>query len=241
MALDFRGEELVFRIEINVTHEKSGELQLAENVVKILRKYNCPVRAVCMDATGPGRALGELIRLVSGESQGPIKIISNNTSKGMAQKKNDPDVIVVTPSEMWFKFKEFVQHRQVKGLDLATVAQFTSRLLIMKNGKMSLESKPEYKHRMVAINPKLAKSPDEADSAVLALHSAIINYGFRPGQTRDSGRSQVADFFEEKMRAFQNEKLERLPDMFNTIPVNRRPKLVPNFSASLEDSIRKRS
>jgi hypothetical protein len=54
-----------------------------------------------------------------------------------------------------------------------------------KTLRQEIESKLDFKKRMAAIMPSLAHSPDEADACTLALQSAIINYGFHPGQTRD--------------------------------------------------------
>ena len=240
MCLDFRNEELLFRIQIDVTDRKSGELQLCEKVVAKLRAYNCPVSSLVLDATGAGRALGELLKLVAGESRGPIKIVSNSRSLGMKQKKDDPEILVATPSDMWFKFREFVQNWQIKGIDPMTLRQFSNRHVVIKNGKSVLETKSEYKIRMTAIDPKLAHSPDEADAAVLALHSAILVHGFYPGQMRSNPPGSNAAEISQKMREILSMRQTARRIEGEGMVAYSRPKLVPNFKAGIEAGIKKR-
>lgn len=242
MCIDFRNEELLFRIEIDVTSRKSGELQLCEKVVAKLRQYNCPVSSLVIDATGAGRALGELLKIISGENEGPKKIVSNSRSLGMKQKKNDPEIIVATPSDMYFKFREFVQNYQVKGIDPVTLRQFSHRHVVIKNGKAQLETKAEYKMRMMAIDPVLAHSPDEADAAVLALHSAILMHGFHPGQILSSPPGSNMAEISQKMREIlaMRQMSSRLAASGPIEAPYVRPALVPNFKSGIEDTVKKR-
>lgn len=200
IVLDYRGEEFLFRIPIIATSGESAELQIATQVISILRRFNCPIRNMCVDANGQGRALGEVIRLQSGEATPPIKIYS--TRSGNTQV-NSFDVVVRTYHEIWFTFRDYIQNRQIKGLDKTTVMQLTSRLVLKDNKtfKPKLEPKNIYKTRMGGVMPSLAHSPDEADAAALALQSAIINFGFTPGQRKEFRATD--SFTAQKIQAFK--------------------------------------
>lgn len=232
IRLDFRNEELIFRIDTRPDVDISGEMQLARNVVSKLREFSCPVSMLALDATGVGRALGDLILLTSKESEGPIKIISVNMKEGKQGKQTDPLLFVKSPTELWMTFKKFVQEDQIRGLDPITTQQIINRLVILKNNRPMLETKHEFKARMTAIDPKLARSPDEADAAMLVIQAAMIRLGFQPGQRQTIPNQFVDSFWAQKAFAFAQEKrLEQAREQKN----GNRPRLVPNFSGSLED------
>lgn len=241
IALDYRGEELLFSVDIRISEEVSGEVQLATQVVETLRKYSCPVRNMAIDATGAGRALGELIRIISGEGEGPFKIVCSGGFPGAARlrKSLDPNFISTSPSELWTKFRDFVQHGQIKGLDQKATHQITNRLLTVKRGKVCLEGKVEYKTRMSIIDPKTSRSPDEADAAILALHAAVLRFGFIPGQKRDIPTDRSNQFWYQKYHAFYESARQKVPQGARV--ASGRVPLVPNFEHSLEESVGQKS
>lgn len=212
VVLDYRGDSLLFKIPITVQSDKSAELQIADQVKAICEKYNCRLEHICIDANGQGRALGETIRLRWGALKPPIKIYSTRAGH---ISKNSFDVVIKNSHELWFTFREFIQNGQIKGLDPIATAQLTNRLEVTnpKTFKKELESKREYKVRMGAIIPSLARSPDEADAAALALQSAIINFGFFPGQRREIRKVEGFEHekylaYKEQLRAVQEQKRE---------------------------------
>jgi len=237
LVLDYRDEELLFRVEAPPSEfDESAELKLAKNIVKILREYNCPVSQMAMDASGVGRALGELIRIVSGESEGPMKVVAGGFSGSLSAKKSDPTIYTATPTDMWMRFKLFIQHKQIRGLDVTTAAQLINRRILIKNNKLVLETKSEYQGRMNAIDPKYAHSPDEADAAILALLCAYVKLGFRPGQEIEIHREKIDNLFIEKLLASKG-KLG-MPIAAGVSSALTRPPLRPNFSSGLEDGVK---
>lgn len=206
IVLDYRGEELLFRIRISAQSGEAMETQIATQVLNVIRRYGCRLQDVCVDANGQGRALGEVIKLQGKEMIPPIKIYSTRTGN---QQVKSFDVVVKTAYELWFSFRDYIQQGQIKGLDPVAVSQFTTRLLITKGKGQMLESKKDYKTRMGAVAPSMAHSPDEADAAALCLQSAIINYGFTPGERREMFKART--FEEEKFLAFISGK--RLPEL----------------------------
>lgn len=184
MVLDFRGTKLLFEIKISAKSNDSAELQISRQVVDILRKYGIPLNHLCVDASGQGRALGGTLQLQDNSGRAPIKIYTVRTGSGVERSF---DVIPKTKHELWLDFRKFSEHGNIKGLDGVAASQFYNRLVIQnpKTLRQEIESKLDFKKRMAAIMPSLAHSPDEADACTLCLQSAIINFGFHPGQKKD--------------------------------------------------------
>lgn len=202
VALDFRDTSLMFPIPILANAGKSAELQIADRVLEVLRAYGIPIHHLCVDASGQGRGLADVILLRSGSPQPPIKIYS---ARHGAKHKDVFDIRVMNSYELWFAGRDFISNRQIFGLDALTYNQLHTRQVIEKNGKRFLESKSEYKKRMTLISDLLGRSPDEADAAMLCIQSAIINHGFHVGQRRSmEGQSEIAQAihnYQQQMKA----------------------------------------
>ncbi len=183
IVLDFRRGDLVFPIQILALPNKSADLQIAEQVLHIMKMYRVNMRDLCIDATGQGRSLGEVIKFQGESLVPPLKVWA--VKGGTNIKKDNFDIVIKNAYELWFDFRDFIQHKQIRGMDFKAAEQLTTRLIVKKGSKRELESKADFKTRMSAVSPRLAHSPDEADSAALCLQAAIINYGFSPGQKRD--------------------------------------------------------
>lgn len=211
VCLDFCGDSLLFKIEINpylkdeIGQDVAAEIQIAKQVLTILAKYNIPLNHLVIDATGQGRALGGVIKLESKGVLAPLKIYSMRGNE--ITPKQSFDVIVKSAYELWFTLRDYIQEGQIRGLDAATIHQLSSRLTETKGNKTVLESKLAFKQRMGSILPELARSPDEADSAALCLQSALYSYGFRIGQTKEV-RKEPRDWLDNKLQAFQQQRKE---------------------------------
>lgn len=236
VVLDFRGDELLFKIKILATREISAELQIARQVIDILRRFRVQMRDLAVDASGQGRALAEVIKLEAREFNSPLKVYSTrnltNARQGI-RGAGDPnsDIDVITPYELWYAFRDFIQNRQIRGMDTITASQLTSRLIVGKGGKPGLEDKRSFKNRMSSISPSLAHSPDEADAASLCLRAAILNYGFSPGQRKAAQPStQLVD---EKYAAYR--AIHGLGARGEKQEVKRGPPPVATFSSDLSE------
>lgn len=181
MVLDFRGEHFVYIIRIMANTGKSAEIQIADQVIAICKQYGVPLNTLCVDASGQGRGIADVIQLRSGGGLTPTKIYSTNIGNKSVQTF---DTVISSGHDMWFKGREFISHGQIFGMDALAHGQLYTRRVIEKNGKKMLEPKPEYKRRMAAIKSILGRSPDEADAAMLCIQSAVLHHGFFPGQTR---------------------------------------------------------
>jgi hypothetical protein len=236
--LDFRREELMRRIEVRVVDERSSERQMAEQVLMYLREMGCPLSSCAIDCSGQGRVLGDLIHSISGEPQGMIKVSSVGHIAGGLTTKDDREragIILATPTDLWFNFREFVDNGQIAGLDEIAFQQISTRTIIEKNGKQKIETKPDYIARMHSQHPTLARSPDEADTVMLCVKAAMIRHGFFAGQTEAPTRVYVNDFWTQKEHGRIAEARHRAE-----VVEPPRPRLVPNFSGKLEDMVGQR-
>ena len=215
IMLDFRGEQLIFKIPISAGVGKSAELQIADAVLAILGQYRVGLGDLVVDATGQGRALAEVIKLRAGSAVSPIKIFSTRMGgtgglsqglvasgggKGGQARGGAYDERIMSNLELWNNIRRFIETDQLRGLDESTIQQLTSRLILKKGDKVVLESKRDYKLRMGSISPLLAVSPDRADACSLCLMSAILRYGFVPGQRTEMVRK--VEWQDNKMAEF---------------------------------------
>lgn len=229
VVLDFKGDSLLFRLAITANSNKSADLQIAEQVIEILNKFKVDVGSLAVDATGQGRGLAEVIRLKAGSLKPPLKIYS--TKVGHTAVKSF-DVIIKTSHDLWFSFRDFMSHGQIQGLDKKTYSQLSTRRIERVGGKQVLESKAAYKTRMGSQMPSLAHSPDEADAASLALQSAILLFGFTPGQFRSMPEVKNS-MVELNLQAAALEEQKNLIKEKN----RRRVQLTAGFSGSLADYV----
>lgn len=220
IVLDYRGNDLLFNIRIKAS-AKAAEIQIAEQVLEIMKRYQVDMRDLVIDSNGQGRAIGSVIQLQAASLTPPLKIYG---TRGGNQNVKSFDVIIRSAYELWADFRPFIQNHQIKGMDNVTVQQLTTRLTEIKNGKPVLEPKADYKVRMGAVMPALAHSPDEADAAALVLQAAMINYGFYPGQRREM--QQVQGMMHEKYWVFN-----KLKEVENTAVRAAPP--VANFSGDV--------
>lgn len=228
IVLDFRGEHFVFVIKILANTGKSAEIQIADQVIDICRHYNVPLNTLCIDASGQGRGLADVIQLRSGGGLTPTKIYSTNLGK---KASTAFDIVISSAHEMWFKGREFISNMQIYGLDTLAYGQLHTRLIIEKNGKKTLEPKSDYKKRMAAVSNLLGRSPDEADAAMLCVQSAAIHHGFYPGQAKE-----VIRYADEDSRKFDMALKAYIAKNVTKHPYN----LKANFNKGIESLLKKR-
>lgn len=189
-VLDFKGQHFIYEIKIRANTGKSAEIQIADQVIDILERYGVRLDTLCVDASGQGRGLADVIQLRSGTGLTPTKIYSTNIGNRNVKAF---DVVISSAFEMWSKGRDFINQRQIFGMDALSYGQLHTRLFFEKSGKKSLEKKDEYKKRMAATSSLLGRSPDECDASMLCLQSAIIHHGFYAGQKRAAPMFETPD------------------------------------------------
>lgn len=221
-CLDFRHDHFLYVIPIQASTGISVEFQIADFVIDKLRHWKIPLNVLCVDASGQGRALADVIQLRANSGLSPTKIFSQKVSGLTTNKKIDG--YISSGHAMWYAGREFISNGQLFGLDTLAYMQLHSRQIITKNGKEELESKVEYRRRMNARSSSLARSPDEADAAMLCLQSAMIHYGFRLGQ-----RQEVVQHIDPFARDYHIRK-EQLEAEKHTVS---RKRVLPTYSQPL--------
>lgn len=211
-AIDLRGdaEGYSYVLRISVGMGVSPEIQIADQVIQIMWRRGIPLSVLCVDGSGQGRGIAEIIQLRGAEfvrqrmedmrmgrgvgvgiggmlvdgfaSAPPTKIMSHG---GNGSSVGVVDYLYNTSAyDVWDTLRGFIGHRQVFGLGLEAIAQVRERLVEVKsNGRKVLESKLAFKKRMAAKNPLLAHSPDEADSSALCVLSGKMFAGLVLGGT----------------------------------------------------------
>lgn len=203
-VMDFRGTDLLFELIINALSPDPAEIQIAKQAIEILKRYAIPLNHLAVDSNGQGRALSSVIQLVAQKNQmasshlEPIKIYSTKSAVKVARSF---DVIIKSSIDLWWTLRGFTQNHQIRGLDDITHRQLVTRQTVTDNntGKQKLESKLDYKKRMAAVDPTLARSPDEADAMCLAVQAAIMVGGFSEGQVKSI--PVATNFIDEKAYA----------------------------------------
>lgn len=192
LLIDFCGDKLVHYIDINVNIKESPEAQVAKQVIELLHLHGIPLNRLAVDATGQGRAIGEVLKLTANSAVSPIKIY--HTRHG-DKNKDSFDVVIKTPTDMWFTMRDYMQADLVRGMDEAALQQMVTRRVEQnaKTGKSQIISKRDYKSEMNAINPAMAHSPDEADAACLCLQAAIMTAGLTLRRKDDTVLRAAAD------------------------------------------------
>lgn len=231
LVLDFRKTELTKYLDILPQHEDSPEKQLADQVASNMNAVPVPLNHLAIDATGLGRAIGELIKIKMMSHEQPIRVLSSGFTKNKLSIGIDPRLHTDSAYNMWATLREFIQHGHIKGLSEKVIFQLTNRRIKFgKGNKPALEEKGEYINRVSMIYPSWAHSPHETDAVILCLYAAIISLGFQVGQTMNIGDRRELSM-NQKMaiaqRGFFREEAS-LPQQ--EIPV-------ADFSSTLEDSV----
>lgn len=232
-VLDFQNQKLLFKLAIINHPEKTAEIQIAEQTNQIMDNLRCSLGDLAIDSNGQGRAIGSVIRLHKRTHIEPIKIYSTQVG---GKRVKSFDIQVRTSLELWYAFRDFMQNGQIRGLDNMTLFQFSSRLVTTdpKTRKQVLESKLEYKKRMGAVMPSLARSPDHADAAALVLQAAIIKRGFFAGKRTHI--EQATTFEDSKMR-IAKEIYRQQQEIKSQAPP---PIPVARFSRGIESLVKKK-
>jgi hypothetical protein len=151
---------------------KGATVAMKDSVVSLARKLGIRPQNLCVDRTGHGAGVADLIKYEFGP------VIDVNYSSGASEMKiMEEDSMTCKEefermaSELWFaakkwmEFKSCLIHPQIDMTRLST--QLTQRLFRMLGKKSRVEKKQDYIARGFP-------SPDEADSFTLTVHAARI-------------------------------------------------------------------
>lgn len=168
------------RVETIVLDNDITDKSIDKNewIVKLVKQkllqYGVSVSSLSVDTTGGGAAFASLLRRDIGAGFMDIVFNSSPTDEfySSGDRKTGKERFANLMSEMWFVGKEFIRSGQLRGLDPDTVTEMCARTYEEKNGKVIAEPKAKMKLRT-------KKSPDRADSMLIALHLARIRHSLR--------------------------------------------------------------
>jgi hypothetical protein len=232
IVVDFKDQEFLYYIKIQTSATKSPNVQIAEQVLQILKEHQIPLTRLALDATGQGRALADVIALTNGTpSNKPLQISS--MAKGQIRKVSE--LIAMSSYDLWFTMQQYLNTKQIRRLDQLSINQLTTRkVLKAKNGMMQLESKADYKVRIGAVSSLLARSPDEADAATLALQAVIREGGVSLGLTRPFSYSMYSTAQNIAGVPLQISK----PEVIVKATMNPRPYISMSFTSDVADWVK---
>ena len=179
---------------------RGDTVQMKEEIKRVCRSFGIRPDFFCLDRTGNGQGVYDLLRF----EWGPI--IGVNYSESASETRimvEDHDVAkelyARVDSELWFGARKFIEFDYVKGSPgLPTeelFGQLTGRHYRMQGKRARVESKPDYKSR------NAGKSPNEADAFTLLIFCARKAFGFIPGMSPENSVENPAD---ERYDDYQN-------------------------------------
>lgn len=192
----------------------SPSQEMAEAVVKICRQLYVKPGWLCMDRTGNGQGVYDIVKYIwSTEVQGVNYSEGATDRKIMAEDTKTPDELYDrVQTELWFLMRKLIEFDYAKVLPSADTSDLISQLgtrWFRATGKISkVESKDDYKLR------NQANSPDEADAVSLlfygARNAAQVTFGMTPENTSAEGFDD--DYNSPDYRVDVTNQFESLPD-----------------------------
>lgn len=151
--------------------------QIATQTAVKLREWSIPVTNFAADATGNQGAQVDRIEQEMGQ-RGAVRVlfsgpatdrpISSSAKHTARHHYNDH------ATELLANFAAIVRQGRMRGITDAVAHQLTTRRTLAQNGRMKAEEKKDWKDR------NQGKSPDDLDSAVVAVELAIRRKLVRP-------------------------------------------------------------
>jgi hypothetical protein len=169
-------------IDQNMKVAQSKEEQVTRKLLEILKKpefaepkdsYPLTIGNIALDVTGGGN-ISPLIRRDIGEPF-PVNFKSKPSDKvvSLTDKRKGTDRFITLRDQMWIVPRGLIRSEQLKGFTSEMIRQACAcrfDLSDRASGKQSVEPKKELAKR-------LKHSPDEMDSAILCIHTAVEKFG----------------------------------------------------------------
>lgn len=185
---DTKGRTLprnVLQMEALIKLPKGETVAIKDEIKRLARSFSIRPDWLCVDRTGNGQGVFDLLRFEYGE------IIGVNFSEGTGEAKimvedHAPanELYERIQSELWFAARKWIEFDYCKlAASVPTddlFPQLTQRRYKMNGQKAKVEKKNEYQSRANG------KSPDEADAFTLLVHCARKASGFLPGMAPEN-------------------------------------------------------
>jgi len=178
-------------VEARLNLPRGDTVEMKNEVRRLAQTFGIRPDRLCVDRTGNGQGVYDLLRFEWGEIIGVNYSESAGDTRIMTEDHDVPkELYCRVDSELWFATRKFLEFGYVYGsAGLPTeelFAQLTGRQFRMQGKRARVESKPDYKAR------NAGKSPDEADGFTLLIHAVRKSFGFVPGMSPEN--SVEADY-----------------------------------------------
>lgn len=146
--------------------DESRTQQIIQKLIAECKARQVHPRNLAIDGTGAGKPFCDAVRMMwSGDF---LEVNFGGSASDSPASSTDPrpanEVYLNSVSEIWFSGSEYLRSNQLRGIAPALARELTARTYETKaRGKVQVEPKVKMKLRT-------NKSPDIADSALLALH-----------------------------------------------------------------------
>jgi hypothetical protein len=182
----------VLQAEVLLKLPKGDTVAIHNEVLRIARSFSIKPEWLCVDKTGNGMGVFDLLRhnygtvvglnFFESASETRIMVEDLDTAKNLYDRAN---------SELWFALRKFIEFGYCKlSPSFQTeelYPQLTGRRFKMQGKKSHVEKKDDYQSR------SNGKSPDEADALTLLVHGVRKASGFVPGMAVENSTEDFDD------------------------------------------------
>ncbi len=191
---------------------KGDTIQMAAEIQRVANSFNIRPEYLCVDRTGHGQGVYDLLRHNWGEIIGVNFSESCNDQKIMVEDHDVPkNLYDRIQSELWFAMRKFIEFGYCKiayGFPTDDLfPQLTGRRYRSAGKKAKVERKEDYQSRANG------KSPDEADGFSLAIQAVRKAFGFVPGMAPENSTSSTMDDDEDSRRDARVDCTNRFDDL----------------------------
>lgn len=182
----------ILHVESMIKMPKGETRAITDEIKRLARAFSIRPDWLCVDRTGNGQGVYDLLRFEFGEVIG-VNFSEGTTERRIMVEDHAPtnELYDRIQTELWFaarKFIEFVYCKFAPGVDTEELyPQLTQRRYKMMGQKAKVEKKEEFQSR------SNGKSPDEADSFTLLVHCARMASQFIPGMMPENSSDHRVD------------------------------------------------
>lgn len=200
-------------IESQLNLPRGDTVTMKEEIKRVCRSFGIRADHLCLDRSGNGQGVYDLLRHEFGEVIGVNYSESAGDTRVMTEDHDvAKELYSRADSELWFALRKFLEFGYFRGaLSIETeplFSQLTGRRYRNAGKRARVESKPDYESR------NAGKSPDNADSCTLLVHCVRRGFGFVPGMSPDNSTENAAnddgDEFPEGVRVSEDNRFEYL-------------------------------
>lgn len=180
---------LVLLVETQLDLPRGDTVKMKDEIMRVARSFGIRPDCFCVDRTGNGQGVYDLLRFEWGEVIGVNYSESAGETRIMVEDHDVPkELYSRIDSELWFGARKFIEFGYVYAAPTLSTdelyAQLAGRLFRMQGKRARVEGKPDYKSR------NAGKSPDKADGFTLIVYAVRKRFGYVPGMSPENSVEQ---------------------------------------------------